>query len=155
MRTPVSALDAKLKKADIDCLEYDIETGMYFIKRNPDKACIFFDILTERCSLPLEKRFNSCLVYPVRLYIDKKDYEVYVILNKTCPSALSLFDMYSRREPSAVNYIKTATKIIMADAEYRNHVLEKTKDFTEILRIGTLRDVLGGEAFCGWQSLEQ
>jgi Fe-S-cluster containining protein len=135
MRTPVSKLDAEVKKADMSKLEWDKEHGMYFIKRNEDKSCQFFDPLTERCSLPLERRFNSCLVYPVRVY---QQATIKVILNRTCPSALSLFDMVARREPSSCKYISTASKIFTWDADYRRHVLKKTKGFDTLLLLGDL-----------------
>ena len=142
MRTPVSALDAELKDADMEGLDYDTEAGMYFIKRIDGQTCYFYNRITERCGLPIERRFNSCLIYPCRIYVGKDCTDPQIILNVKCPSALSLFDMYSRREPSTVRYIKTATKILMEDDDYRNHVIEKTKNFTHVLRVGSVLDIL-------------
>lgn len=137
MRTPVSKMDADAKEADLSKLEWDDNAGMYFIKRNEDKTCQFFDQFTERCSLSLAERFNSCLVYPVRVYRASCQ-RIELILNAKCPSALSLFDMVSRREKSSCLYVKTAAKIFDWDTDYRNHVLDKTKEFTQILLVGSL-----------------
>ncbi len=135
MRTPVSKLDAEAKKADMSKLEWDIDHGIYFIKRNEDKTCQFFEQNSQRCSLPIERRFNSCLVYPVRVY---QSDAIRLILNMNCPSALSLFDMVARRETSSCNYIKNAAKIFNWDTVYKMHVLKKTADFKTLLLIGDL-----------------
>lgn len=134
MRTPVSNYDAALKRADMRKLEWDSKTNMFYITRNEDKTCSFFDHTEQRCSLPLERRFNSCLVYPVRVYKSTAGF-IYLIVNKQCPSALGIFDMYARREPSTVAYVKTAAKIYKEDIDYYNHVLNKTKDFSELLTL--------------------
>lgn len=138
MRTPVSKADAKEKKADMSKLIWDDDVGMYFIKRNEDHTCSFYDHFEERCSLPLERRFNSCLVYPVRVHRGQYDVADQIILNANCPSAMSLFDLYARRDESVVNYIRGAVKIFSWDKDYRDHVLKKTKDFKRVLRLGTV-----------------
>ncbi len=138
MRTPVSKADAKEKEADMSKLIWDDDVGMYFIKRNDDHTCSFYDRNERKCSLPIENRFNSCLVYPVRVYRDRYDGIEKVILNVTCPSATNLFDLYARRDQSVVNYIKGAVQIFLWDHDYRNHVIEKTKDFKKVLRLGSI-----------------
>ncbi len=135
MRTPVSKFDAEAKKTNMNKLEWDKERGMYFIKRNEDRTCQFFDHNEQKCSLPLARRFNSCLVYPVRVY---QSDTVKLILNRKCPSALSLFDMVARRNPTTCAYISNAARIFMLDGDYRRHVLSKTKNFDTLLLIGDL-----------------
>ncbi len=134
MRTPVSKVDATVKDADLSRLEYDEEKRMFYIKKGSDNVCSFYDKVSEKCELPLHKRFNSCLIFPVRIYL--KGGVDYLILNKNCPSATSLFDMVARREPSAVNYVISAAKIFSLDKDYRAHVYKNTENFTDILLLG-------------------
>jgi Fe-S-cluster containining protein len=137
-RTPVSKLDAEVKKMNFDNLEWENKTGFYWVKRNPDTSCSFFDRDKNRCQLNSNKRPNACLVYPVRIYMGKYDIAEQVILTKKCPYALSLFDFYARREPSVVNYIKGAVKLFEWDHDFRLYVIEQTKDFSDLLRIGPM-----------------
>jgi hypothetical protein len=146
MRTPVSRHDAFIKEADMDRLEWDEEKKMYFIIRNEDKTCSFFDPIDQKCSLPLERRFNSCLVYPIRVY-ESPYGNIYLIVNKQCPSALGIFDMYARREPSTVAYVETARQIYEDDEAYYRHVLDKTKGFSELLILDIFNGGIKDEVF--------
>lgn len=138
MRTPVSKKDAGVKQADMSKLEWDKKLKMYFIKRNPDKSCTFFDHFTERCSLPAERRFNSCLVFPMRVYRFEGERTYDLIVSLKCPSALTLWECIKEQDRSAVNYAILSAKIFAGDKDYADHVAEKTKDFKEVITIGEL-----------------
>ena len=138
MYTPVSKFDVVQKKAQLDNLEWSNEDKIYYIKKDNYGKCIYFDSYIKECILPIERRFNSCLLFPVRVYYS--NYKIKLILNINCPSSLTLFDYVARREPSVCRFVKNAAKIFSEDKEYSLHVLNKTKDFDKVLLIGNLSD---------------
>lgn len=138
MHTPVSKFDAEQKKVDLENLEWNEEDGMYYIKKDLLGKCVYFDTQIKECNLPIEQRFNSCLLFPVRVYSSND--KVKLILNINCPSSITLFDLVARREPSVCRFVKNAAKIFNEDVDYRNHVINKTKEFDKVLLIGNLDD---------------
>lgn len=141
-RTPISALDVELKGLDPQFLEWDYDVGLYRIPRRVDGTCIYYGHSLSKCVLSVEERPNPCLVYPVRVYKPSNDKATQVILHMKCPSSLALFDLYARREPSVVNYIKNAVHIFAWDHDFREFVLKQTKDFDKLLKIGPITDFM-------------